>query len=205
MHVTVRDLMETEICRLSQNASLLEASRQILNFKVSQICVVDENDRFLGVLPDYAILKARMAGDQWDCPVSRYVSRSVAGVPAETELPAVMSLFREGRYETVPVLELNRLVGELKRSAVLEMMLILDPAISEHVIDELENELILESQCELDMMSMNHQDETDHEMNQPKPDSQTAENKIPRPYISHKAKGMISSLSVNPNQRPNRS
>jgi len=202
MHLTVRDLMETDICRLSQEATLLQASRQLLAQKVSQLCVVNEQNQFLGVLPDYAILKARMAGDSWDEPVSRYVSRCVSSVLASEELPKVMALFREGRYETVPVLEQNCLVGELHRATVLEMMLALDPTVSDFVQEELDNELILESQCELDMMSMKSQDEQQSLQVEYPSDPTIVEHQIPRPHITRKAKGMISNLGTNSDQPP---
>ncbi|MEZ6049356.1 MAG: CBS domain-containing protein [Planctomycetaceae bacterium] len=94
--------MNTEVSRLQEDKTLLDAARLFLNHEVTQIYVSSADDEFLGILTDYALIKARLAGLEWNYKLERLISRSVLTVSAEQDIPSAMPLFREGREMWFP-------------------------------------------------------------------------------------------------------
>ncbi|MCA9039302.1 MAG: CBS domain-containing protein [Planctomycetaceae bacterium] len=197
MRITVGDLMNPKVYRLRETETLQDAARHFLNDDLSQVYIISEDEEFLGILTDYALIKARLSGLEWDQQINRLISRSVLTVNAEQDISAVMPLFREGRGDIVPVLHEGLLVGELKRNVVLQMMLALDPSCAFTSLQELDDESILEQQCESDMKQEQLKDEPTVAFPQTVAGNSTAmEKQVPAPYLVKRTFGMITTLNA---------
>ncbi|QDU79265.1 CBS domain protein [Polystyrenella longa] len=197
MRITAGDLMNSDVERLQENQCLMDAARLFLSEELSQIYIISEEQEFLGLLTDYALIKARLSGLGWDEQIARLISRSVTTIAATADISTVIPLFREGHGNVVPVLHEGFLVGELKRNAVLQIMLALDPSCTLTSLQELEDESNLEKQCESDMKQDQFKSEQTLSMpmagEQPRP---TLEKVIPAPHLQSRPQGMISSLNA---------
>lgn len=204
MRITVGDLMNPVVHRLEETQTLLDAARLFLSFDLSRVYILTNNDEFLGILTDYALIKARLSGLKWDQHVDRLISRGGPTINAGQEISAAIPLFREGRGDIIPVLHEGLLVGELGRQIVLRMMLALDPTCPLASPKELDDEPLLEKLCESEMKQEHLKDGPTVSLplnvgNQ----RSRSEKVIPAPHLMQRKLGMISSLNAPEDLFPN--
>ncbi|MHC4877719.1 MAG: CBS domain-containing protein [Planctomycetota bacterium] len=126
MQVTVRDLMTPRPVTISQHATIDEAIQIVLERAVDEVYVVDENDRLVGTVSDYVLLKTSIVRSDLTQPVTRVMSRSMLVLRPEAPLQEVACLFRESRYPRLCVIEDGRIIGQLGRREVLRTFIMLD-------------------------------------------------------------------------------
>lgn len=131
MQLSVRDLMTTQPARIHELASIAEAQRVLLDQAVSQIYVTDADDRLLGVVSDFELLKFSLLQGEKAQPVKQLMSRRVPVLTPDMSFESVMSLFRESCCSLMAVMEDGRLAGELSRRDVLRTLAVLDELNSE--------------------------------------------------------------------------
>ena len=126
MQVTVRDLMTSQPLTIGEQVTVEEATRKTLDLAVSELYVVDENNRLQGTVSDFALLKARLASSDPQEPVARIMSRSMLLLNPGMRLEEVVGFFRESCYPRLAVVEGGRLVGQLARRDVLRALVVLE-------------------------------------------------------------------------------
>jgi len=103
----IRDLiarqhMNREDYVLNPSTPLSQAIRNMQMYSVSQLAVVDEYDKVIGILDESDILLA-MAHDQSDCnrPVSDFMTRRLETIPPTASVNDLMPIFRADRVAIV--------------------------------------------------------------------------------------------------------
>ena len=114
--IEVKDHMLTKPVCVAGNAPLADAVDLILRHKVSGLCVVDEDQRLLGVLSELDCLKGFMAATYNRSSVgvvSDYMTREVDVVHTHDNLINIANEMLQKGQRRRPVLENGRLVGQI--------------------------------------------------------------------------------------------
>jgi Mg/Co/Ni transporter MgtE len=101
------------------------ALEAIYEFEVSELYIVDKAGRFLGILPDYEVLKTQLSGEASLLRVEQLMSRNVPFVSPTTDAAEVARKFRESHCSRLAVVKSGRLVGVITRSDVLRLMIVM--------------------------------------------------------------------------------
>jgi len=121
--LTVKDYMVTRVHTLSPDRDMVEAIAEFARLGISGAPVVDDRGNLLGMLSDTdcidAMLKAGM-DPAWRANVSSYMTCEVESVDAQASLIDVAQRFLERRFRRFPVVDDNRLVGQVSRLDVLK-------------------------------------------------------------------------------------
>jgi CBS domain-containing protein len=124
----VRDLMSKPAATALNTATLNELLWTLLRSQVSEIYVTDEEQRLLGVVTDYDLLKAQMTGASGDLPADQLMCRNVPTVGPDTQIAAIAVTFRDGRHRQLCVVEKARMIGVICRFEVLRTIAALHTA-----------------------------------------------------------------------------
>ena len=119
---TAADYMTREVILLSPTTRVHDALRLLLANDISGAPVVDERGEVAGMLTGRDVIGAIFhASYHKDLggPVEAYMSRDVQTVDAETDVMAVIELFKKSRFRRFPVLAGTRLVGVISRRDVM--------------------------------------------------------------------------------------
>jgi len=125
---TARDLMSKPVVTLAPGMDVLRAAQIFLDKGISGAPVVDEHGNLLGMLTQRDCLDVGLAGVYYREPagcVRDYMKSPVQTVEATATLAEILEAFRSSRYRRFPVLEGNRLVGQISRRDTLPALLAL--------------------------------------------------------------------------------
>ena len=125
MRMTVSDLMCETPVTISARSSCDQALEAFFEYETPELYVVDAAGRFLGVLPDYELIKAQLSGEAQNACVEQLMSSSIRCFTPGTDAADVARLFRDSSCSRVPVVKSGRLVGVVTRSDVLRLMAVL--------------------------------------------------------------------------------
>lgn len=123
--VFVKDFMSQYVLSFRPDQEIIEAARMLADRRVSGAPVVDELGSLIGVLSDTDCIEATIkAGfdEGWRGLVSEYMSPNVATVDPNDSILDVSKRFVEDRYRRYPVVEDNRLVGQISRLDILRAL-----------------------------------------------------------------------------------
>ena len=104
-----------------QTASLADVLTVLTLQPAGEAYVTDEADRLLGVVPDYAVVKARLLNSD-GCGVCQMMTSHIETIAPRQSMAEVAPLFRESWHQQMPVVDQGRLVGCLRRSDVLRWL-----------------------------------------------------------------------------------
>jgi CBS domain-containing protein len=119
MPITVRDAMSTDLVATARKTSLADAERMLLSYGVDELFVVDERGWLCGVVPDYELLKARMAPSLELRTVEAVMSRRFLVIEPDSPLTLAGRYLREHVHRRLVVVEERRLLGQITRRSVL--------------------------------------------------------------------------------------
>jgi CBS domain-containing protein len=119
---TVRDLMLEPAATARHDATLDQVLCSLLESDSSELYVTDEDDRLLGIVTEYDLLKAQMTGTAGDLPAQQLMSRNVPTVSPDTQVAAIAVLFRDGCHRQMSVVQGARLIGVVRRRDVLRVI-----------------------------------------------------------------------------------
>ncbi len=128
MQFTVRDLMSSEPAAVRLDETIEAALNYLLDCDASELYVVDGERRLLGVVPDFALLKARLMDVSAGDPVERIMTAGVATVAPTAPALEIAPLFREGRCRQLAVVVEGMLIGQIARRDVLWLLRMGDAA-----------------------------------------------------------------------------
>lgn len=120
MHKIVAQLMSVDFVTVTARMSLKEALLLLLDSDATELCVVDNQDRFEGVVTDFDLLKSQLNGQLTSQCVGSLISRAVTVLSAESPIEQVIPLFRDGSCSRAYVCRDGRLLGCLSRGNVLK-------------------------------------------------------------------------------------
>ena len=121
----IRDFMATQVVTLAPDLEILRAMELLLQKKFSGAPVVDENGKLVGVLSKKDCLKAALNASyhqQWGGVVADYMSTSVESLDADLDLVAAAKRFLASHYRRFPVMEDDRMIGQISRVDLLRAL-----------------------------------------------------------------------------------
>ena len=121
-----RDYMSTQLVTLQPEMDVLGAMHTLLDAQISGAPVVDSRGGLLGILTQRDCLGVAMQATYHQAPagrVSDYMTSPVETLSASASLVEVIETFHRSRYRRFPVMEHNRLVGQISRRDILRAIL----------------------------------------------------------------------------------
>ncbi|MEZ4289952.1 MAG: CBS domain-containing protein [Myxococcota bacterium] len=123
---TVRDFMSTELTILSPRDDVLRAMQTLIEGGISGAPVVDEQGSLVGLLTQRDCLTVAFRSAYHGGAAGRveeFMTREVETVDVGTTLVEVIARFYHSSRRRFPVLDENRLVGQISRRDVLRAFL----------------------------------------------------------------------------------
>ena len=120
---TARDVMTHSLITVSSDSSVFEAIRLLVARKISGAPVLDPDGEMVGMVSEIDCL-AVLASDQFHAdahvhPVTDYMSRDFETISPDTDIYRLALAFRDSPVRRFPVVDGNRLVGQVSRRDVL--------------------------------------------------------------------------------------
>jgi len=123
--ISVRDYMAASIVTFSPDMDILRAIHKLVENRISGAPVVDRHGNLIGVLSEADCMKVALDAsynETYGGHVEEYMSREVRTIDADTSVVEVAELFMTAPYRRYPVVEDNRLVGQISRRDVLRAL-----------------------------------------------------------------------------------
>ena len=130
--IKAKDYMTASLVTLSPDTPVMEAIKLFLDNGISGAPVLDKLGHIAGLLSEkdcMAVATKQGYYGEAGGPVSDFMVTNVETVDADTSVLDIAKMFMEKPYKRYPVVDDNRLVGQISRRDVLKAIL----AIHEHV------------------------------------------------------------------------
>lgn len=121
----VRDYMAGRLVKFTPDTDMLDAIHELVHHRIAGAPVVDEQGELVGMLSETDCLKVALsAGYYGDAggPVREYMTPIVETVDADMNIVDLAQKFEETGFRRFPVLEGNRLVGQISRRDILRAL-----------------------------------------------------------------------------------
>ncbi len=126
--VKVRDWMTANVLTLSPQMEMLRAIHLLVENRISGAPVVDDHGALVGILSEKDCMQVALGsayhGD-YGGQVREYMNRDVRTVDVHASVLDVAGAFNSAPYRRYPVLDGNRLVGQISRRDVLRALIAL--------------------------------------------------------------------------------
>jgi len=122
MQVAVRDLMTAQPVTVHPDTTLDASLELLLRECVVELYVVDHNQRLVGVLPDYELLKAQLTDVAGDARVESMMTCNLQTVHPDTPAEEAAVLFRTSSHRQLAVVRNGYLYGHLGRRDVMRLL-----------------------------------------------------------------------------------
>ena len=126
--LTARDLMTTSLLVFSPNQTLLEAIECLIKRRVSGAPVVNEDGELVGMLSELDCLRM-LASDEFysqqqeeGALVGQFMSTGGRTIPPDLGIYAISHYFLTSPLRRLPVVEHDKLIGQVSRRDVLRGM-----------------------------------------------------------------------------------
>ena len=121
----VRDYMAGSLVTFRPETDVLDAIQKLVKHRISGAPVVNDRGELVGMLSELDCTKVALdAGYYGDAggPVSEFMTTGVETVDAQMNIIDLAQKFQETGFRRFPVLEGNRLVGQISRRDVLRAL-----------------------------------------------------------------------------------
>jgi CBS domain-containing protein len=121
----VRDYMVGNLTTFAPDVDVLDAIHELVQHRIAGAPVVNDQGELVGMLSELDCLKVALnAGyyGDWGGPVSDYMTPDVETVDAEMNIIDLAQKFLDSGFRRFPVLQGNRLVGQISRRDVLRAL-----------------------------------------------------------------------------------
>lgn len=122
MFSTVGDVMTWTSLTIRPDCTAAMALMTLVDADSEELFVVGDDDRFLGILTDYELLKAELNGSLEEVTAAQLMHCRPVTLSPEQSLTDAAKLFREACLSRVPVLRHGRLLGMLQRRDILRQI-----------------------------------------------------------------------------------
>jgi len=123
--VVVKDYMARTLVTFKPETDVLDAVHELVKHRIAGAPVVDDAGNLLGMLSELDCLRialhAGYHGD-WGGPVSEFMSDGVETVDGEMSIIDLAQVFLDTKFRRFPVVERNRLIGQISRRDVLRAL-----------------------------------------------------------------------------------
>jgi CBS domain-containing protein len=122
---TAADYMAASLVTFRPDTPVLDAIHQLIEKRISGAPVVDSSGDLVGMLTEKDCMKVALsAGYHGEAGgrVAEYMAREVETIDARTSIIDLAQKFLRGSYRRFPVMEDNRMVGQISRRDVLRAL-----------------------------------------------------------------------------------
>lgn len=122
---SAKDFMVTNLVTLRPEMDIMEAIRLLVDHRISGAPVIDQLGNLVGILSEKDCLTVALeAGyhDEWGGQVKEYMNPDISTIDADTSILDVANYFINAPYRRYPVMQENRLVGQISRRDVLKAL-----------------------------------------------------------------------------------
>lgn len=123
--IAVREFMAANLVTFTPDMEILSAIHALVEKRISGATVVDERGNVIGMLSEQDCMRVALhAGYHGELGgrVSEYMSTDVKTIDADSSILELAELFLNAPYRRYPVMDDNRLVGQISRRDVLRAM-----------------------------------------------------------------------------------
>jgi len=123
MHYTIGDFMSSELITFNKETPIEAAIGTFLSQKISGAPVVDSDGELVGLLSEKDCLKRFIESSYYNNPggyVEEYMSTEVTTIDLHESLSNVADKFIQSRFRRFPVMDGNKLVGQISRRDILK-------------------------------------------------------------------------------------
>lgn len=124
--VLVKDYMTASLVTLKPDMDVLDAIAVLIEHRIAGAPVVDHHGNLVGMLSEFDCMKVALDSSyygEWGGRVSEFMTPDVITVPADMSIVDLARRFQESRLRRFPVMDENRLVGQISRRDVLRALL----------------------------------------------------------------------------------
>lgn len=121
----VKDYMARSLVTFRPDMDVLDAVQALVTNRIAGAPVVDASGNLIGMLSELDCMRVALdAGyhGHWGGPVSEFMSVDTKTVDATMNIVDLAQLFVESEYRRFPVVDDNRLVGQVSRRDVLRAL-----------------------------------------------------------------------------------
>ncbi len=126
-----KDIMNTEVITLREDATIEDAIRTLLQYKISGTPVIDEQHNLVGIISEFQLIEAFYTPEIKREKVRDSMSKDVVTVEKETVLSEIANLFVLHRIRRVPVVYEGKVVGIIARRDLLRHIMLSDKTIDD--------------------------------------------------------------------------
>lgn len=122
---TIAEYMTRDLIKLTPDLEINKAMQLLLDCKISGAPVVDETGELVGLLTKKDCLRAALEASyyrDWGKPVSAYMAHDVQTLDRSMDIFAACQVFLASSFRRFPVVEDERLVGQISRTDILRAM-----------------------------------------------------------------------------------
>lgn len=125
---TARDIMSTRLVTLKPDTPIMQAVKALLRHQISGVPVVGEEGELLGVYSEFDCLRSLAGEELHDGPheeegtVGEHMGRSPHTIPPELDIYRIAHAFVSLRVRRLPVLDGDKLIGQVSRRDVLRAL-----------------------------------------------------------------------------------
>jgi CBS domain-containing protein len=125
MSCLVKDYMVRTLVTFKPDTDVLDAAFTLVDKRIAGAPVVDDEGSLVGMLSELdcmrVVLNASYHGN-WGGPISDYMTTDTETVDAQMNIVDLAQVFVDTGFRRLPVLEENRLVGQISRRDVLRAL-----------------------------------------------------------------------------------
>jgi CBS domain-containing protein len=121
----VRDYMARTLIKFRPDMDVLDAVHELVAKQIAGAPVVDGEGNLIGMLSELDCLKVALNASyhgHWGGPVAEFMSKGAETVDAEMNIIDLAQVFLDSGYRRFPVVQDNRLVGQISRRDVLRAL-----------------------------------------------------------------------------------
>ena len=123
---SIRDFMSRNVITLSPDMEVMEAIKILVEQGISGAPVMDHHGNLVGMLTEHDCIKVALnAGyyDEWGGKVAEFMHPEVETVDMDASILEIAEKFIGNEYRRYPVVDENRLVGQISRHDILKALI----------------------------------------------------------------------------------
>ena len=121
----VKDYMASTLTTFKPDTDVLDAVHVLVTKRIAGAPVVDNEGNLIGVISELDCMKVALDASyngHWGGPVADFMSKDVQTVDAEMSIIDLAQVFVDSSFRRFPVMDGNRLVGQVSRRDVLRAL-----------------------------------------------------------------------------------
>lgn len=120
--ITVKDFMSASLLTFNPDMDVMEAINRLVEKGYSGAPVLDNLGNVIGILSEHDCLKVALHASYHGVlggKVADYMSRNPVTIESDLSIVELAKMFLEKPYRRYPVVQDNRLIGQISRSDIL--------------------------------------------------------------------------------------